>query len=108
MNALGQRIAALIAAQGPISVAEFMTVALHDPQAGYYATHDPFADFTTAPEITQVFGEATNGGDGPLQDAFSFGFQLLTRHPDHQFGEIGSTPRSPPYRGNRARPRPAA
>lgn len=23
----------------------------------YYATHDPFADFTTAPEITQVFGE---------------------------------------------------
>ncbi len=25
--------------------------------AGYYATHDPFQDFTTAPEITQVFGE---------------------------------------------------
>jgi SAM-dependent MidA family methyltransferase len=25
--------------------------------AGYYATHDPFADFTTAPEIGQVFGE---------------------------------------------------
>jgi NADH dehydrogenase [ubiquinone] 1 alpha subcomplex assembly factor 7 len=25
--------------------------------AGYYATHDPFADFTTAPEISQVFGE---------------------------------------------------
>ncbi len=25
--------------------------------ATYYATHDPFADFTTAPEISQVFGE---------------------------------------------------
>lgn len=25
--------------------------------AAYYATHDPYADFTTAPEITQVFGE---------------------------------------------------
>ncbi|MBU6499927.1 MAG: SAM-dependent methyltransferase, partial [Rhodospirillales bacterium] len=25
--------------------------------AQYYATHDPFADFTTAPEISQVFGE---------------------------------------------------
>ncbi|MGH7040855.1 MAG: SAM-dependent methyltransferase, partial [Acetobacteraceae bacterium] len=23
----------------------------------YYATHDPFADFTTAPEIAQAFGE---------------------------------------------------
>ncbi|MCL2428424.1 MAG: SAM-dependent methyltransferase [Alphaproteobacteria bacterium] len=25
--------------------------------SAYYARHDPFADFTTAPEITQVFGE---------------------------------------------------
>jgi SAM-dependent MidA family methyltransferase len=25
--------------------------------AAYYATHDPFADFTTAPEIGQMFGE---------------------------------------------------
>ena len=25
--------------------------------AEYYATHDPFADFTTAPEISQAFGE---------------------------------------------------
>ena len=25
--------------------------------AVYYATRDPFADFTTSPEISQVFGE---------------------------------------------------
>ncbi len=25
--------------------------------AAYYASHDPFADFTTAPEISQMFGE---------------------------------------------------
>jgi NADH dehydrogenase [ubiquinone] 1 alpha subcomplex assembly factor 7 len=25
--------------------------------ARYYASHDPFADFTTAPEISQIFGE---------------------------------------------------
>jgi SAM-dependent MidA family methyltransferase len=26
--------------------------------SAYYATRDPFADFTTSPEVTQVFGEA--------------------------------------------------
>ncbi len=60
MNALGGRIARLIASQGPISVAQFMTMALHDPEGGYYATRDPFGrggDFTTAPEISQMFGE---------------------------------------------------
>jgi SAM-dependent MidA family methyltransferase len=60
MNPLGQRIARLIEAQGPISIAQFMTIALHDPQSGYYATRDPFGrqgDFTTAPEISQMFGE---------------------------------------------------
>ncbi len=60
LNALGQRIAGLIAAQGPMSVAEFMTLALHDPTYGYYATRDPLGaggDFITAPEISQTFGE---------------------------------------------------
>jgi NADH dehydrogenase [ubiquinone] 1 alpha subcomplex assembly factor 7 len=57
---LKSRIAELIGAQGPISVAQFMTMALLDPREGYYATRDPLGaggDFTTAPEISQMFGE---------------------------------------------------
>jgi NADH dehydrogenase [ubiquinone] 1 alpha subcomplex assembly factor 7 len=57
---LGQRIASAIALDGPLSISQFMTMALFDPLAGYYATHDPLSeqrDFLTAPETSQMFGE---------------------------------------------------
>ena len=60
MTALKERIAALISAAGPISVADYFALCLSDPRHGYYMSRDPFGrdgDFTTAPEISQMFGE---------------------------------------------------
>ncbi|WP_371060441.1 class I SAM-dependent methyltransferase [Rhodosalinus sp. 5P4] len=60
MSALEARLLARIAADGPISVADYMAECLLDPEHGYYATRDPLGragDFTTAPEISQMFGE---------------------------------------------------
>jgi len=57
---LKARLAAEIAAAGPISVAEFMARCLHDPQYGYYATRPAIGasgDFITAPQVSQMFGE---------------------------------------------------
>jgi len=59
-EALGQKIARRIRAEGPLSVAAYMAVAMHDPDFGYYVRRDPIGaqgDFITAPEISQVFGE---------------------------------------------------
>jgi SAM-dependent MidA family methyltransferase len=57
---LAERIASLIEASGPLSVADYMALCLFDPAYGYYSTREPFGvggDFTTAPEISQMFGE---------------------------------------------------
>jgi SAM-dependent MidA family methyltransferase len=60
VSALNRHIAARIAATGPIPLADYMALCLMHPEMGYYATRDPLGaagDFTTAPEISQMFGE---------------------------------------------------
>ena len=80
MSALGDEIKALIGQEGPISLERYMALALAHPTHGYYMNRDPFGaegDFTTAPEISQMFGEliglwaaeiwAAMGGPNPLR-----------------------------------------
>lgn len=82
---LKTRIQRLIETSGPISVSEYMTMCLGDPDAGYYMTRDPFGtqgDFITAPDVSQMFGE--------LIAIWSIGiWQALERPSDIVLCEIG-------------------
>src|SRR5450432_2194833 len=60
MMQLLDEIRAMIKERGPITVEQYMQLALAHPDLGYYMKQDPFGaegDFTTAPEISQMFGE---------------------------------------------------
>jgi SAM-dependent MidA family methyltransferase len=62
---LRERLLRDIVEGGPISVADYMTRCLHDPDDGYYATRPRLGppngpqggDFITAPLVSQMFGE---------------------------------------------------
>lgn len=57
---LQDQITAMIRQNGPLRIHDYMSLCLTDPEFGYYTTADPLGtagDFTTAPEISQMFGE---------------------------------------------------
>jgi SAM-dependent MidA family methyltransferase len=53
-------LTARITQDGPLTIADYMADCLLHPVHGYYTTRDPLGtegDFTTAPEISQMYGE---------------------------------------------------
>lgn len=57
---LRERLTAQVRASGPLTIAQYMTACLHDPEFGYYATRPALGadgDFITAPLVSQMFGE---------------------------------------------------
>ncbi|NML10937.1 class I SAM-dependent methyltransferase [Sphingobium sp. AR-3-1] len=78
---LANRLARQIASGGPISVAHYIAEA----NQHYYATRDPLGadgDFTTAPEISQMFGELVGLA---LADVW----MRSGRRPDATYAELG-------------------
>ena len=60
MTSLKERIVEQIRRSGPVSLADYMEICLMDPIFGYYNGDSPIGAsgaFTTAPEISQMFGE---------------------------------------------------
>ena len=60
MSPLERQIRRRIEIAGPMAVAQYMELCLTHAKHGYYTSHDPLGaagDFTTAPEISQMFGE---------------------------------------------------
>src|SRR6202041_1247320 len=77
-----------IKSSGPMPVWRYMELCLTHPQHGYYIARDPLGregDFTTAPEISQMFGELLGLWAAPV-------WKAIGSPPLLRLGELGPGP----------------
>ncbi|KAJ2741563.1 hypothetical protein GGI20_005099 [Coemansia sp. BCRC 34301] len=85
LTPLAKHIRDKILATGPISVAQYMQLALTSPVGGYYTRGQVFGregDFVTSPEISQMFGEV-------IAIWYVMQWETMGRPPKTAFVELG-------------------
>jgi NADH dehydrogenase [ubiquinone] 1 alpha subcomplex assembly factor 7 len=85
---LATEIRTLIKRAGPMPVWRYMELCLTHPDYGYYISRDPLGregDFTTSPEISQMFGELIGLWAASVWRAIDqpFGLRLIEIGPGH-------------------------
>ncbi|KAJ2507721.1 hypothetical protein IWW47_000965, partial [Coemansia sp. RSA 2052] len=85
LTPLAKHIRDTILATGPISIAQYMQLALTSPIGGYYTRGQVFGregDFVTSPEISQMFGEV-------MAVWYVMHWEMMGRPPKTVFVELG-------------------
>lgn len=83
-NTLGRQIDETIQLNGPLSLSTYMRLCLTHPTLGYYRQAHPIGrsgDFITAPEISQMFGEAIGLWMAVLQKELGSAIDVLELGP---------------------------
>ena len=87
---LRERLAAEIAADGPMSVARYMTACLHDPDFGYYATRPAIGEDGDSGTFGEIVGDenAVSPFEGLLEKNLNTDLHAMVESLDKREAEI--------------------